>query len=52
MDPSTSRASKLLSDNANKINRKKVRINAQVTAMISVFEIVFMMISVMIVMMV
>ena len=49
MNPSTSRASKLLSDNANEINRKKVRINAQVTAIISVLEIVFMMTSVMIV---
>ena len=49
MDPSTNRASKLLSDNANKINRKKVRINAQVTAIISVLEIVFQMTSVMIV---
>ena len=49
VNPSTSRASKLLSDTTNKINRKKLRINAQVTAIISVLEIVSMMTSVMIV---
>ena len=49
VNPSTNRAAKLLSDDVNMTNRKKVRINAQVTAIISVLEIAFQMTSVMIV---